>query len=138
MSESVPVTPDRAWTVVADLADLGSWLVLHEAWRSEVPDDLEVGTRLVGVARAKGLRNRVVWTVTDVEVPHRLALSGDGKGGVRYGLEVDVAAAGAGSAVTVILDMGGRPLFGPIGSAAARAVKGDLQRSLHNFAHRYG
>ena len=137
MSESVPVTPERAWTAVADLADLGSWLVLHEAWRSEVPEDLTVGTRIVGVARAKGMRNRVVWTVTDIAAPHRLMLRGDGKGGVRYGLAVSVDPAGDGSAVTVELDMGGRPLFGPIGSAAARVVKADIQRSLANFSRRY-
>ena len=69
VSESVPVTPEQAWSAVADLADLGSWLVLHEAWRSEVPEDLTVGTRVVGVAQAKGMRNRVVWTVTDVAAP---------------------------------------------------------------------
>jgi len=137
VSESLPLAPHRAWTAVADLADLGSWLVLHEAWRSEVPEDLTVGTRIVGVARAKGLRNRVVWTVVDVAAPHRLMLSGDGKGGVRYGLAVSVDPDGGGSAVTVELDMGGRALFGPIGSAAARAVKGDIQRSLENFARRY-
>jgi hypothetical protein len=53
VSESVPVSPERAWTAVADLADLGSWLVLHDAWRSEVPEDLTIGTRIVGIARAK-------------------------------------------------------------------------------------
>ena len=137
VSESVPVTPEQAWSAVADLDDLGSWLVLHEAWRSEVPEVLAVGTRIVGVAQAKGMRNRVVWTVTDVAAPHRLTLRGDGKGGARYDLAVSVAPAGDRSAVTVELDMGGRPLFGPIGSVAARIVKGDIQRSLQNFARRY-
>jgi hypothetical protein len=83
------------------------------------------------------MRNRVVWTVIDIVAPHRLTLRGDGKGGVRYGLAVSVDPAGDGSAVTVELDMAGRPLFGPIGSAAARVVKADIQRSLENFSRRY-
>jgi hypothetical protein len=29
-------------------------------------------------------------------------------------------------------------LFGPIGSAAARAVKGDVEKSLKNFVELYG
>jgi hypothetical protein len=34
--------------------------------------------------------------------------------------------------------MGGRALFGPVGSAAARAVKGDVEKSLQQFVELYG
>ena len=35
----------------------------------------------------------------------------------------------AGCALTLKVDLGGRPLFGPVGAAAAaRAVKGDIER----------
>ena len=38
----------------------------------------------------------------------------------------------------VALDLGGRPLFGPIGATAARLVKGDIERSIERFEELYG
>ena len=35
-------------------------------------------------------------------------------------------------------DLGGRPLFGPIGAAAAPVVKGDIERSIQRFEDQYG
>jgi hypothetical protein len=80
MTADVPMSPQEMWHHVSDLSDLGDWLVMHEGWRSEVPEELTEGTQVVGVARAKGFRNRVTWTVTKWESPHRVALSGSGKG----------------------------------------------------------
>ncbi len=137
MSGYVPIEPEQAWAHVSDLSDLGSWLTLHETWRSEVPEELTKGTKLVGIARVKGMRNRVTWTVTDANCPRRLALSGEGKGGTKFGLEVLVSAKGTGSDVVVQIELGGRPLFGPIGAGAARAVKGDVEKSIQTFVERY-
>ena len=36
---------------------------MHEGWRGDVPAELTQGATLVGVAGAKGMRNRVTWTV---------------------------------------------------------------------------
>jgi hypothetical protein len=44
-----------------------------------------------------------------------------------------VAPAPSGCTFTFKLELGGRPLFGPIGAAAARAVKGDIERSIKQF-----
>ena len=38
---------------------------------------------------------------------------------------------------TVKIDLGGRPLFGPIGATAARLVKGDIERSIEKFEELY-
>jgi hypothetical protein len=83
MAADVSMSPQQMWDHVSDLSNLGDWLVLHEGWRSEMPDELSEGTQVVGVARAKGLRNRVTWTVTSWEPPHQVALSGSGKGGAK-------------------------------------------------------
>ena len=64
------------WDHVSDLSRLGDWLVMHEGWRSELPDELSEGTQVVGVARAKGFRNRVTWTVTTWQPPHRVGIVG--------------------------------------------------------------
>jgi hypothetical protein len=138
MAADVPISPQQMWDHVSDLSNLGDWLVLHEGWRSELPDELSEGTQVVGVARAKGLRNRVTWTVTSWEPPHQVALSGSGKGGAKYAVTLTVQPTQQGSALGLRLELGGRPLFGPVGSAAARAVKGDVEKSLKQFVELYG
>ncbi len=138
VTADVPMSPQEMWDRVSDLSDLGDWLVLHEGWRSELPDELTEGVQVVGVARAKGFRNRVTWTVTTWDPPHQVALSGSGKGGAKYTVTLTVRTAGNGSALGLRLELGGRPLFGPVGAAAARAVKGDVQKSLELFVERYG
>ncbi|WP_156687048.1 type II toxin-antitoxin system Rv0910 family toxin [Mycobacterium sp. Marseille-P9652] len=138
MTADVPMTPQDMWARVSDLSDLGDWLVMHEGWRSELPDELSEGAQVVGVARAKGFRNRVTWTVTTWDPPHRVALSGSGKGGAKYAVTLTVRPTDAGSTLGLRLELGGRPLFGPVGSAAARAVKGDVQKSLEQFVELYG
>ncbi|HVQ53162.1 MAG TPA: SRPBCC family protein, partial [Mycobacterium sp.] len=42
-----------------------------------------------------------------------------------------------GCAFSVRIDLGGAPLFGPVGMAAARAVKGDIERSIRKFEELY-
>ena len=138
MATDVPISPEQMWDHVSDLSNLGDWLVLHEGWRSELPDELSEGTQVVGVARAKGLRNRVTWTVTSWEPPHQVALSGSGKGGAKYAVTLTVQPTQQGSALGLRLELGGRALFGPVGSAAARAVKGDVEKSLKQFVELYG
>ena len=138
MTADVPMSPQDMWEHVADLSNLGDWLVMHEGWRSELPDELSQGAEVVGVARAKGFRNRVTWTVTTWEPPHQVALSGSGKGGANYVVTLTVRPTKQGSALGLRLELGGRPLFGPVGSAAARAVKGDVEKSLKQFVELYG
>jgi len=138
MTADVPMSPQDMWDRVSDLSDLGDWLVMHEGWRSELPEELSEGTQVVGVARAKGLRNRVTWTVTKWEPPHRVALSGSGKGGTKYAVTLTVEPTKQGSSLGLRLELGGRALFGPVGSAAARAVKGDVEKSLQQFVALYG
>lgn len=138
MTADVPISPQDTWDHVSDLSELGEWLVMHEAWRCELPDELAEGTQIEGVARAKGMRNRVTWTVTTWDPPNELALSGSGKGGTNYGVKLTVRPAGGGSTLGLRLELSGRALFGPVGSAAARAVKGDVEKSLKQFVGLYG
>jgi Polyketide cyclase / dehydrase and lipid transport len=138
LSADMPMSPQEMWDHVSDLSELGDWLVMHEAWRSELPEELGEGVEIVGVARAKGMRNRVTWTITKWDPPHEVAMSGAGKGGTKYGVGLTVRPTEDGSTLGLRLELGGRALFGPVGSAAARAVKGDVQKSLTNFVELYG
>jgi uncharacterized protein YndB with AHSA1/START domain len=138
LSRDLPLTPEDAWAHASDLANLGDWLVMHQGWRGEVPAELTAGATLVGVAGAKGLRNRVTWTVREVQPPRLLDMTGEGVGGTKYGLKMTVSPTPSGCKFTFKLELGGRPLFGPIGAAAARAVKGDIERSIKQFETLYG
>ncbi|MFB7722881.1 MULTISPECIES: SRPBCC family protein [unclassified Nocardia] len=138
VSVDVPIPPDQAWAHASDLPELDKWLTLHEGWRGPIPADLTPGTRLIGVATVKGFRNRVTWVVKTAEPPNRLVLNGSGIGGTKFGIELRVAPSPSGSKVTADFSLGGAPLFGPIGSAVARALRGDVERSLDNFVKLYG
>src|ERR1700754_485965 len=120
LSRTLSLSPEEAWAHVSNLADLGDWLCMHQGWRSDLPEELTVGTTLVGVAGAKGMRNRVTWTVRELQPPNLLAITGNGVGGTKYALRMTVTPTESGCSFTVHIELGGRPLFGPIGAAAAR------------------
>jgi uncharacterized protein YndB with AHSA1/START domain len=133
----LPLDPQTAWEHASNLNELGDWLVMHEGWRSDIPDELTVGTTLIGVAGAKGMRNRVTWTVRKMVAPHLLEVTGKGVGGTKYGLKMTVKPTASGCTFAVTIELGGPPLFGPIGSVAARTVKGDIERSIEKFEELY-
>ncbi|MFC6010707.1 SRPBCC family protein [Nocardia lasii] len=137
LSVDVPLTPDAAWAHASDLPHLGDWLTIHEAWRGTVPEQLTPGTVLAGIATVKGFRNKVIWTVRTAVPPRELTLTGKGIGGTKFGLALRVRAAGTGSTVDLDIDLGGVPLFGPIGATVAKALRGDIERSLDTFVRLY-
>lgn len=137
LSRSLPMPAQEAWEHASDLATLGDWMSMHQGWRSDLPDELTVGSIVVGVAGAKGMRNRVTWTVRKFDPPSALEISGEGVGGTRYKLAMKVDSAGDGCTFTVRMDLGGAPLFGPIGATAVRAVKGDIEKSIKTFEELY-
>lgn len=138
LSRKLSISPDEAWSHVSDLSSLGDWLTMHQGWRCDLPDELAVGTTLVGVAGAKGMRNRVTWTIMEYETPQLMSITGEGLGGTKYALRMTVKPLSKGCEFKVKIDLGGAPLFGPIGMAAARAVKGDIEKSVKKFEELYG
>ncbi|WP_110318817.1 type II toxin-antitoxin system Rv0910 family toxin [Mycolicibacterium moriokaense] len=137
LSRDLSMSPEDAWAHASNLSELGDWLVMHQGWRGQLPEQLAAGVTIVGVAGAKGLRNRVTWKVRELDPPRLLELTGDGVGGAKYALSMTVSPTKSGCKFTVKIDLGGRPLFGPIGAAAARAVKGDIERSIGRFEALY-
>jgi hypothetical protein len=137
LSRKLSISPEEAWSHVSDLSTLGDWLTMHQGWRSDLPDGLAIGTTIIGVAGAKGMRNRVTWTIKEFDPPNLIGITGDGVGGTRYALRMTVKPFHMGSEFTLKIELGGAPLFGPIGMAASRAVKGDIERSIEKFQELY-
>lgn len=137
LSRKLSISAATAWVHVSDLSSLGDWLEMHQGWRSELPDELAAGTTIVGVAGAKGMRNRVTWTIQELDPPKLIGITGEGVGGTRYALKMTVKELREGCEFKVKIDLGGAPLFGPIGMAASRAVKGDIERSIKKFEELY-
>jgi hypothetical protein len=126
----VPVSLDHAWSVVSDLGRFEEWLSLHDGWRSEVPSEISEGLQVQSVVRAKGIRNRIAWTVQDYAPPRHVALIGEGVGGTAVDLTFDLAEVEGGVAVEMLASFKHPLLKGPMGSIAARTIKGDLESSM--------
>lgn len=137
VSVDVPMSPEDAWNRASDLSALEQWLSIHEGWRSDLPAELSTGTVVSSVVSVKGLRNRVQWTLKQYDPPRSLVLRGAGKGGVKLGLILGVVPSTAGATVALDVDLGGAPLFGPIGSGVAKALRGDIEGSLQKFVTLY-
>ncbi|MGC0362643.1 carbon monoxide dehydrogenase subunit G [Rhodococcus sp. 27YEA15] len=133
----IPLPPQEAWDKASDLSGYESWLVVHDGWRGDLPEQLAVGTEISSVVSVKGLRNRVKWIIKKYDPPRSISLKGDGKGGVKLGLQLEVTPSGEGSELSLTVELGGAPLFGPIGSSVARALKGDVEKSLDKFVQVY-
>ncbi|MBA4021509.1 MAG: SRPBCC family protein [Gordonia sp.] len=138
-SIKVGLTPAQAWEHALDLSRFGDWLVIHDGWRSELPGPGEIGkgTEVSSVVAAKGTRVRFNWVVDEYDPPRRVSLKGDGKGGVKVTLILEVAPDGDGADLTFELELGGLPMIGLAGRAAAKVVKGDIHTSLQKFHDLY-
>lgn len=134
-SVSVALSPEDAFAGVSDLSRFEDWLTLHDGWRGEVPapGELRVGTKATSVVKLKGTRVRFDWKIDTFDQPRRIRFSGSGKGGVKAKIDLAVEPDAGGSAVTFQIHLGGLPLMGPVGKAAAKAVHGDIQKSLIRF-----
>ncbi|CAM3912916.1 type II toxin-antitoxin system Rv0910 family toxin [Tsukamurella ocularis] len=132
----VALPPEEAWAKAADLETLPQWVTLHDGWRGPLPE-LAKGAKIACVVKVKNFRNRVDWTITAYDPPHTLVLDGKGVAGTKYKLTVTIAPKGSGSTISLRADLGGAPLFGPIGATVARALKGDIAESLATYKRMY-
>ncbi len=133
VTETVEVSYERAWALASDLSRYGEWLSLHDGWRGDLPDELGLGTEVTGVVRAKGIRNRVTWVVTDYRPPASIVLEGRGKGGTRAALRFALTPRGDRTDLAFVADFSHPALIGPMGSAMARTLRGDLHASIERF-----
>ncbi|GAA4665010.1 type II toxin-antitoxin system Rv0910 family toxin [Gordonia humi] len=132
----VDLSPEDTFAAAADLSRYEEWLVLHDGWRSPLPaaDQIGRGLTVSSVVKAKGTRVRFAWEIEKFDRPREVVLKGAGKGGVKAKIDLTIKPDGDGSQIGFLIDLGGLPLMGPVGKAAAMAVKGDIHTSLEKFA----
>jgi hypothetical protein len=140
LSESVeiPLPPEQAWTAASDLSRYREWLTIHRMWRSQLPENLEKGTRITSILEVKGMLNRIDWTIVNWKPPQSMTLDGNGKGGVKVKLIGKINPSPVGSTVSFDIHLGGPALFGPIGMVVASALKSDIRASLEQFKAVFG
>lgn len=129
VSTELPVAPDAAWKVLSDLSRFEEWLTIHDAWKSELPE-LAVGARVTEQLTVMGMTNKIDWTVESYEPPTSLKISGTGLAGAQISFTLSVAAAGAGSEVTIDAEFSGQMVVGAIGAAVEKSTTAALTESL--------
>lgn len=134
VTQSLPVDPQTAWDNLSNLAEWEDWLSIHEAWKSELPAQIAVGTKVTEVVSVMGMANKIEWTITELDTPNTVTIEGLGMAGVKIKFVLSVTSTDDGSAATIDADFSGAMIVGPIGKAVAKNAQGDLESSLTRFA----
>jgi Polyketide cyclase / dehydrase and lipid transport len=130
---SSDLSPEKAWTLASDLRRFDEWLTIFNGWRSEVPEQIEVGTCVSSCIKVKGVRNIIHWRVTRYDEPKTIELVGRGRPAIRIGLCLDVEHKGPGTTFRVVADLTGGILNTPVGKLVARYIKSDVRKSVENL-----
>jgi uncharacterized protein YndB with AHSA1/START domain len=133
VSVSSKLSPEQAWKLASDLHRFDEWLTIFGGWRSPVPDVVEKGTKVSSLIKVKGFRNTIHWEVTEYDAPKRIALQGNGFGGVRIALTMTVTEVDGGTTFHLLADLSGALLNGPVGGLVARVIKSDVEKSVQNL-----
>jgi hypothetical protein len=128
------LAPPQAWKLASDLHRFDEWLTIFGGWRTEVPDDIEVGTCVSSIIKVKGFRNVIHWQVTRYDEPKLIEMSGAGRGGVRISLTVEVQNAPPGSRFRVLAELKGGLLGTRVGQLVARVLQSEIRKSVTNLA----
>ncbi|MDA4107846.1 type II toxin-antitoxin system Rv0910 family toxin [Mycolicibacterium holsaticum] len=131
---SSDLTPEQAWALASNLRRFDEWLTIFGGWRSDVPEDIEVGTCVSSLIRVKGFRNVIHWRVTRYDEPKLIELIGKGRGGVCIRLCLHVESREVGTTFRVVAELSGGLLNTPIGNLVAKVVESDVRKSVNNLA----
>lgn len=138
VSAALPAAPDKAWDALSDLSRWDEWLTIHQGWKSELPTEVRLGATFTEVVSVMGMAHKIEWTVTEVEIPKMVKISGTGMAGVKVEFTLRVEPDGSGSTASVDASFSGTMIVGPIGKAVAKNAAVDLEASLAKFAELVG
>lgn len=116
--------PVRLWPLIVDFSRHGQWLVGHDRFTTEPPEEAVVGATFVQRGTLKGVSGAVTWTIEKLEADRLLELSGVGPMGIRLSARFEIIPDGAGSQVVCRYDVNGPPMIGLL----VRAGRGTAHR----------
>jgi hypothetical protein len=144
VSVSSDLTPESAWALASDLRRFDQWLTIFGGWKSDVPDEIEVGTCVSSLIKVKGFRNTIHWRVTRYDEPKEIELIGRGRPAICIALRLCVkekhsasgsaANVASGSVFQVVADLTGGLLNTRIGNLVAKVLESDVRKSVTNLA----
>jgi hypothetical protein len=131
---SSQLSPEDAWALASSLGRFDEWLTIFGGWRSEVPDEVEVGTCVSSGIRVKGFRNVIHWRVTRYDEPKEIELIGRGRPAICIALRLCVKDDKPGSTFQVVADLTGGLLNTRVGNLVAKVLESDVRKSVRNLA----
>jgi Polyketide cyclase / dehydrase and lipid transport len=134
VSVSSSLSPERAWELASNLSRFDEWLTIFGGWRSEVSDQVEVGSCVSSLIKVKGFRNVIHWRVTRYDEPKEIELVGRGRPAVCIALRLCVKDNKPGSTFQVVADLTGGLLNTRVGSLVAKVLESDVRKSVTNLA----
>ncbi len=132
VTESIEVNSDAqtAWSKITDLDSTGEWMTVHVDYPEGAPEELSEGTSYKEKVTIMGMPGEVSWTVTAVEEPRKLELSGVGPMGTTLRALFEIAGNGSGATtITYETEFGGPALAameGPLTAASRKAADESL------------
>jgi carbon monoxide dehydrogenase subunit G len=134
VSVELPAGQEKVWSAMADLSRFDEWLTIHQGWRSELPDSIEVGSRMTEIVSVMGMANKIEWTVDAYVPPGSLTISGTGMAGVKVSFTLSVEPLGDKAKATIDAEFSGQMVVGPIGMAVEKNSRSELEKSLAKLA----
>jgi uncharacterized protein YndB with AHSA1/START domain len=132
----IGTSPDRVWEVVMDPRRLADWVTIHRRL-GDVPARLRRGSTFEQTLNLRGAHLHVVWTVVDVDPPHRAVWEGQGPAHSRASIVYELRADGENGTIFDYTNEF-KPPGGALGAVAGRVLVGGLsqreaQRSLQRL-----
>jgi len=123
---------DAIWAVASDFSRYGEWRQSHNDF-PEGPPSLDPNSSFKENLLLMGMPGQAEWTVSEIDAPRSLLLSGKGPMGVSLGMHLELAPNGAGTTVTIESKFGGGMLMGPLASQAEKALGESDEVSLQKL-----
>jgi hypothetical protein len=128
------LSPERAWALASNLRRFDEWLTIFNGWRSEIPEQIEVGTCVSSCIKVKGVRNIIHWRVTRYDEPKLIEMVGRGRPGICIRLCVHIEDTPGGTNFHVVADLSGGVLNTWVGNFVAKVIASDVRKSVSNLA----
>ncbi len=129
-SVELDLPQEEAFALATDPARFGEWLSLHAGWPNGAPEVLEQGAQFTQTLKLMGMPAEVAWTVSEVDAPARLVMSGAGPMGVSLGTTITTSGDGPATTISYEAEFSGGMIEGPMGDTVAQTAGQEIETSL--------